>query len=130
MRRCARERSSSRIGEIIRHGPHQPAQKSTITGTDAVVSSVNDASSAWTIHGNAVLHFAQRGVPDGIAPTRFRAPQFVHVMIDISLSVLRPVTTSAGVADRVRPAGSPERSNRRCLRPQLVVRGRRHKDVR
>jgi hypothetical protein len=52
-----------------------------MTGTDAVVSSVNDASSASTTHGNAVLHFAQRGVPDEIAPTRLRAPQFEQLMI-------------------------------------------------
>ena len=41
--------------------------KSTTTGTDAVISSVNDASSALTTHGNAVLQFAHRGVPEGIA---------------------------------------------------------------
>jgi hypothetical protein len=28
------------------------------------------------------LHFAQRGVPDEIAPTRLRASQFVQLMID------------------------------------------------
>jgi hypothetical protein len=36
-----------------------------------------------TTHGSAVLHLAQRGVPDGIAATRLRAAQFVQVMIAI-----------------------------------------------
>jgi hypothetical protein len=30
------------------------------------------------------LHLAQRGVPSGTAVTRLRAPQFEHVMIDMS----------------------------------------------
>src|SRR6185295_15842021 len=68
-------------GEIMRHGPHQSAQKSTTTGTDAVVSSANVPSSASTTHGSACLHDAHRGWPLATAPTRLRVSQFGQRMI-------------------------------------------------
>jgi hypothetical protein len=79
---CRLARSSS-TGEIIRHGPHQAAQKSTTTGTEAVVSSANVVVSVSTTHGSADLHTGQRGVPCGMGPTRFRAPQVGQVTIAI-----------------------------------------------
>ena len=65
----------------MRHGAHHAAQKSPTTGTDAAVSSAKVRASASTIHGSPDLQRAQRGVPVGIGPTRFRAPQDGQVRI-------------------------------------------------
>ena len=66
---------------IIRHGPHHAAQKSTTTGTDAVVSAVNVPASASTTHGTVDLHRGHRGTPYEIGPTRLRALQVGQPMM-------------------------------------------------
>src|ERR1035437_1586641 len=66
---------SSSTGEIIRHGPHHAAQKSTTTGTEVVVSAANVSVFASTTHGSADLHRGHRGTPRAIGPTRLRALQ-------------------------------------------------------
>ncbi|MEA2158939.1 MAG: hypothetical protein QOD66_1319 [Solirubrobacteraceae bacterium] len=66
----------STSGETMRHGPHQVAQKSTSTGTEAVISSPKPAAVASTIHGRSVWQTLHRGTPEGTGRTRFLAPQF------------------------------------------------------
>ena len=61
---CSRPTLST-AGETMRHGPHQGAQKSTRTGTDAVISSSKSAAEASTIHGSRVWQTLQRGTPTG-----------------------------------------------------------------
>jgi hypothetical protein len=45
----------STSGETIRHGPHQGAQKSTSTGTEAMISASNVSALGSTTHGSSVL---------------------------------------------------------------------------
>jgi hypothetical protein len=56
--RCpaCRSATSSSTGEIIRHGPHHAAQKSTTTATNAVVSATNVSLPASTTKGSTDLH--------------------------------------------------------------------------
>ncbi len=81
-------------GEIIRQGPHHAAQKSTTTGTDAVVSAVNVAVSRSTTQGRVALHRGQRGTPWAIGATRLRALQFGQLMIAMTTRV-EPAGASA-----------------------------------
>src|SRR3954462_14956716 len=68
-------------GETIRQGPHHGAQKSTTTGTDAVISSANESRSASTSHGSFVPHTAHCGTPSGLAGTLLGLPQLGQVTI-------------------------------------------------
>jgi hypothetical protein len=63
---------------IIRQGAHHGAQKSTITGTGARISSLNDDSVALVSQGRRLLHLAQRGMPSAFGRRRFLVPQFGH----------------------------------------------------
>jgi hypothetical protein len=53
----------------------------------ALDSSSNVPVSASITQGSAVSQPEQRGVPRGIGPTRLRAPQEGHAMIDMSASL-------------------------------------------
>jgi hypothetical protein len=77
---CRPARSSS-TGEIIRQGPHHAAQKSTTTGTEALVSAANVSVSASTNHGSSDLYLGQRGNPEAIGPTRLCASQLGQTMM-------------------------------------------------
>jgi hypothetical protein len=49
----ARSRAcASTAGETIRQGPHQGAQKSTSTGTEASIAPSNSLEAASTTHGS------------------------------------------------------------------------------
>ena len=65
----------------MRHGPHQGAQKSTSTGTDALISSSKLSGAASTIQGSSVWQTLQRGTPDGLGRTRFFLPQLGQATI-------------------------------------------------
>ena len=65
----------------MRQGPHQGAQKSTSTGTDATISSSKPPASVSTIHGSGAWQTLQRGLPSARGRTRFFVPQFRQVMI-------------------------------------------------
>src|ERR687888_575749 len=80
---CARR---SIAGETMRHGPHHGAQKSTTTGTDALVSVANDWRSAATNHGSFVPHAAHWGTPSAVGRTRLRLPQLGQVTIVAAIS--------------------------------------------
>jgi hypothetical protein len=125
---------SSSTGEIIRHGPHHAAQKSTTTGTHAAVSAVNVPVSASTTHGSADLHRGHRGAPCAIGPTRLRASHVGQPIIVMITRVERgargrltqPIGRLEGVADVPQPrregrssdgqSRPPERRARRPLR--------------
>jgi hypothetical protein len=64
----------------MRHGPHQGAQKSTSTGTEAVISSSNESLVASTIQGSSVWQTLHRGTPEAVGRTRFFVPQLGHEM--------------------------------------------------
>jgi hypothetical protein len=78
---------SSSTGEIIRHGPHHAAQKSTTTGTDEVVSAVKVPLFPSTTQGRLDLHRGHRGTPWAIGATRLRALQFGQLMIVMTTRV-------------------------------------------
>ena len=66
-------------GEIIRHGPHHGAQRSTTTGNgDRSTTAAKSGSFVSAIHGSHCLQFAQRGLPVALAGTRFFWWQFGH----------------------------------------------------
>jgi hypothetical protein len=115
---CRSARSSS-TGEIIRHGPHHAAQKSTTTGTEAVVSATNVSPSASTTQGSVDLHRGHRGIPRAIGPTRLRALQVGQPMIvtitrlepGAAVVALRPDQPSEGASGRVPAATLSTSSN-------------------
>src|SRR6185503_2303868 len=73
--------SRSTAGETMRQGPHHGAQKSTTTGTEAVVSVPNESLSASTSHGSLWPQLAHWGTPCADAWTRLRLPQWGQVTI-------------------------------------------------
>jgi len=83
-RPACRPARSSTTGEIIRHGRHHAAQKSTTTGTGALGSTSNLSASASTTHGSSDLHLGQRGNPEAIGRTRLRAAQLRRTMMAMS----------------------------------------------
>src|SRR5438045_1925527 len=86
-RACA---SFSSAGVTILHGPHQGAQKSITTGTEAAISESNDPLSASTSQGSNVWQTAQRGTPSCPGRTRFFLPQFGQVTIEAD-KVIPPI---------------------------------------
>lgn len=94
-----RRATSSNAGEIIRHGPHHGAHKSTTTGIpeDSTTGPKSD-SPASAIHGRSCLQHAHRGRPSAVAGTRLRFPQPGHSMI-----TRPPHITDSLVAGRSRP---------------------------
>jgi hypothetical protein len=101
---------SSSTGEIIRHGPHHAAQKSTTTGTEAVVSAVNVSVSASTTHGSVDLHSGHRGTPWTIGPTRLRALQVGQPMTVIITQGRAWRSRSPDCERRARPVDALPRS--------------------
>src|SRR6185437_1121012 len=73
--------SCASTGSTILHGPHQGAQKSTRTGTLALVSASKLDSSAATTQGSGDLQLAQRSVPLAVGFARFLVPHEGHAMI-------------------------------------------------
>src|SRR5690242_8659764 len=73
---CRSAARSSRIGAIVRHGPHHDAQKSTIVAFPSPIVRWNVASvsvTGWLVSG--VLHFPQIAVlPDSSAGRRLACP--------------------------------------------------------
>ena len=84
---CSRPARST-SGETMRHGPHHGAQKSTSTGTDALISSSKLSGAASTIQGRSVWQTLQRGTPDGLGRTRFFVPQLGQAMIVLASVVV------------------------------------------
>jgi hypothetical protein len=72
--------AASTSGDTIRHGPHQGAQKSTSTGTDAVISAPKRSALASTIQGSLAWQTLQLGTPLLTARTRFLVAQLGQAM--------------------------------------------------
>jgi hypothetical protein len=72
----------------ILQGPHQGAQKSITTGTEAAISDSKVSLSASTSHGSRLWQTAQRGTPSPAGRSRFFLPQFGQVTIDAGTMLL------------------------------------------
>src|SRR5687767_10838369 len=87
LRRPAWSRAAScTTGSTHLHGPHQGAQKSTSTGTDALISASKLAASAGTSHGRCRRQFAHRGTPSYLGATRFLVSQWGHLTTAAAIS--------------------------------------------
>src|SRR5207237_7096726 len=108
--------SCSMTGAIIRHGPHQGAQKSTTLAPVAIAFPklvsvrVTGCASSWS---NGVLHFPQRADwPLPTAGTRFACPHAGH-------------RTMSLIAEDLLRLGRHDRGPRAAVRGTVVVMIRR-----
>jgi hypothetical protein len=89
--------SLSSAGLTIRHGPHQGAQKSAITGTDAdSARSAKVASPASTTHGSGSWQLPHFVVPAASPRIRLRRSQLGHLVISSDMSLPSHLAPSPG----------------------------------
>src|SRR2546423_13641128 len=67
----------STMGDTMRQGPHQGAQKSTRTGNELCSTTAGKSASPLSVsHGNVAPQLPQCGTPVAAGRTRFILPQF------------------------------------------------------
>ena len=67
----------STIGDTMRHGPHQGAQKSTMTGSELCSTTAGKSDSPLSVNqGKVAPQLPQCGMPLAAGRTRFILPQF------------------------------------------------------